>query len=283
MLDLSKKYLVTGGSGFLGIELIKRLTEMGCKNIVSVSRNEGKSVQLKELFPHVDIILGDIKDPYICHKSCQDVSGVYDLSAFKHVGLAEKENVKECVQTNVVGTINLLEEARKNNLDFIIGISSDKAAQVKGVYGATKFIMERLFLEYSALNTKTKFRIVRYGNVAWSTGSVLCKWKEKMLKGEEVIITDRDATRFFWTVDSAVDLIFECLDKSVSSYPYLTKMKSIQMGDLLDAMMDKYGRVSVKTIGMQVGENLHESMDDSGGLDSYNAERYTKEEILQLI
>lgn len=282
-MDSSKKYLVTGGSGFLGIEIIKRLTEMGCKNIVSVSRNEGKSVALKELFPHVEIILGDIKDPYICQKACTDVSGIIHAAAFKHVGLAEKENVRECVQGNILGTLNLLEETRKNNIDFIIGISSDKAAQVKGVYGATKFIMERLFLEYASTNQHTNYRIVRYGNVIYSTGSVLCKWKEKILKGEEITITDRNATRFFWTVDKAVDLIFECLEIAYSPYPFLTRMKSIQMGDLLDAMMEKYGKVPVKTIGMQIGENLHESIDDAGGLNSYNAERYTKEEILQII
>jgi len=280
MMDLSKRYLITGGSGFLGLELIKRLTEMGCYNLISVSRNEGKSVQLKELFPHVEIILGDIKDPYICHKACNGVKGIFHLSAFKHVGLAEKENVKECVQGNVLGSLNILEEARNINAEFIIGISSDKAAHIKGVYGATKFIMERLFSEYELLNTKTKFRTVRYGNVAWSTGSVLCKWKEKMSKGEPVTITDPEATRFFWTVNSAVDLIFDCLDNATSSSPFIVPMKSIRMGDLLEAMMDKYGKVSYNTIGMQVGENLHESHD---GIDSFHAERYTKEEILKLI
>lgn len=279
-MDLSKKYLITGGSGFLGLELVKRLTEMGCKNIISVSRNEGKSVQLKELFPHVEIILGDIKDPYICHKACNNVSGIFHLAAFKHVGLAEKENVRECVQGNVIGTINLLEEARKGKHDFIIGISSDKAAHIKGVYGATKFIMERLFSEYELLNTKTKFRIVRYGNVIYSTGSVLCKWKEKILKGEPVTITDPDATRFFWKVESAVDLIFDCIDNATSSAPFITPMMSIRMGDLLDAMMEKYGKVPVNTIGMQVGENLHESHD---GIDSFHAQRYTKEEIYKIL
>lgn len=279
-MDSSKTYLVTGGSGFLGLELIKRLTDMGCKKIVSVSRNEGKSVQLKELFPHVEIILGDIKDPYICQKVCEGVSGIFHAAAFKHVGLAEKENVRECVQGNIMGSINLLEEARKGSHDFIIGISSDKAAHIKGVYGATKFIMERLFSEYELLNSNTKFRIVRYGNVAWSTGSVLCKWKEKMTKGDPVIITDPEATRFFWNVESAIDLIFDCIDNAQNSSPYITKMKSIRMGDLLDAMMNKYGKVPVSVIGMQVGENLHESHD---GIDSFYAERYTKEEILQLI
>lgn len=281
-MDLSKRYLVTGGSGFLGLELIKRLTEMGCRNIVSVSRNEGKSVQLKELFPHVEIILGDIKDPYICHKACKNVSGIIHTAAFKHVGLAEKENVRECVQGNIVGTLNLLEETRKASQDFIIGISSDKAAHIKGVYGATKFIMERLFSEYESLNTKTKYRTVRYGNVLYSTGSVLCKWKEKMIKGEPVIITNPDATRFFWTASSAVNLIFDCLNNAKDAAPYVAPMKSIRMGDLLEAMMDKYGRVEVIQIGMQIGENLHESISEDG-IDSFHAERYTKEEILQLI
>lgn len=281
-MDLSAKYLVTGGSGFLGIELIKRLTDIGYKNIVSVSRNEGKSVQLKELFPHVEIILGDIKDPYICQKVCKDVRGIFHLAAFKHVGLAEKENVRECVHGNIHGTLNLLEETRKLNHEFIIGISSDKAAQIKGVYGATKFIMERLFSEYESLNTNTKYRTVRYGNVLYSTGSVLCKWKEKIQKGEPVMITNPDATRFFWTVDSAVDLIFDCLDNAKDATPFITPMKSIRMGDLLDAMMFKYGEVPVNIIGMQIGENLHESI-SSDGIDSFHAERYTKEEILNLI
>ena len=132
-MDSSNKLLITGGSGFLGLALIQRLTDMGYYNLVSVSRNEGRSVALKERFPHVEIILGDISDPYICQKACDGVDGIFAAAAFKHVGLAERENVRECVRGNVIGTMNLLEETRKQKPEFIIGISSDKASYIKGV------------------------------------------------------------------------------------------------------------------------------------------------------
>src|SRR3990167_3127856 len=274
---MSKSYLITGGSGYLGHELIKRLDG----RIKVVARNEGNLIELKERFPHIEIVTGNIADPYTCQKVCADIDGIFHLAAFKHVGLAEKENVRECVLSNIQGSLNLLEETRKNKPEFIIGISSDKAAQVKGVYGATKFIMERLFAEYENTNPSTKYRIVRYGNVLYSTGSVLCKWRDKLRKGEEIIVTDMDATRFFWTVEEAVDLIFECLDKAQDSTPYVKPMKSIRIGDLLDAMMDKYGKAPIKIIGLQLGENMHEIMHPSLP-DSSQVERFTKEEILKV-
>jgi UDP-N-acetylglucosamine 4,6-dehydratase/UDP-glucose 4-epimerase len=282
MLDTSKKYLITGGAGFLGQELIKRLTDMGCKNLVTVSRNEGKLIELKEKFPHVQIITGNITDPHIIEKVCAGVSGIFHAAAFKHVGLAERENVRECVLSNVYGSMALLDETRKTKPDFIIGISTDKAAQVTGTYGATKFLMERLFDEFSDVNPDTKHRVVRYGNVLYSTGSVLCKWRDKLSRGEEIVVTDPEATRFFWTAEQAVDLVFDCLNNAKDSKPYVTQMKAIKIGDLLEAMMDKYGHSPVRYIGLQVGENLHEKI-VSDGQDSSQAERYTKEEITKLI
>lgn len=274
------RYLVTGGSGFLGLELIKRLEG----EVVVLARNEGKLTELKGKFPHVKIVVGDVSDEYACDRAMEGVDGVFHLAAMKHVGLSE-ENVRQAVRTNI--PFALLEASRKHKPKFIIGISTDKAASRKGVYGSTKFLMERLFDEYAKLNPDTKYRIVRYGNVIYSTGSVLCKWKEKMQKGEMVTITDRRATRFFWTVEQAVNLIFECLEKSDSSKPYLTEMKSIQMGDLLDEMVLKYGNSQegitfCEEIGLQPGENLHELIVE-GGVDSFQAPRYTKEEIRELI
>lgn len=271
------KFLVTGGSGFLGHELIKRLDG----EVRVLARNEGKLVELKEKFPHIEIIVGDVSDPYTCDRAMQGVDGVYHLAALKHVGIAE-DNVKECIETNI--PIALLEATRKHKPKFIIGISTDKAASRKGVYGTTKFLMERLFAEYEKLNPDTKYRTVRYGNVIYSTGSVLCKWKEKMQKGEEVTITDPNATRFFWTVEQAVDLIFKCLEKTTDSKPYVTKMKSMRMGDLLEAMNSKYGKPGAvaKVIGLQPGENLHEIITEDG-LDSSRAEKFTIEEITELI
>ena len=272
------KYLITGGSGFLGVELIKRLEG---HDIRVLARNEGKLVELKEKFPNVEIVIGDIEDPYSCDRALQGVDGVYHLAGLKHVRLAE-ENVREAINSNV--PITLLEATRKHKPQFVIGISTDKAASRKGVYGCTKFLMERLFCEYEKLNSSTKYRIVRYGNVIYSTGSVLCKWREKIKEGEPVIITDPDATRFFWTVDQAVDLIFEALEKSPDAKPYACSMKAIRMGDLLDAMLEKYKGTgsAIKVIGLQPGENMHEIITEDGP-DSSQAEKHSKEEIMEMI
>lgn len=273
------KYLVTGGSGFLGHELIRRLEG---NEIRVLARNEGKLVELREKFPHIEIVLGNVADPYICDRAMQGVDGVFHLAAMKHVGLAE-ENVKETLQSNI--PVALLEATRKHKPKFIIGISTDKAASRKGIYGITKYLMERLFTEYEKTNPDTKYRIVRYGNVIYSTGSVLCKWKEKIEKGQDVVITNGEATRFFWTVEQAVDLIFECLEKAQDSKPYACSMKAMKMEDLLEVMIAKYSNgvgIGIKRIGLQLGENLHEIITEDGP-DSSKVERFTQDEIMQMI
>lgn len=276
-----KTYLVTGGSGFLGQELIGRIDG----EIRVLARNEGNLVKLKEQFPKVEIMVGDVADSYACDRAMQGVAGVFHLAAMKHVGLAES-NVRECINSNI--PLALLEATRKYKPEFIIGISTDKAASRKGVYGCTKYLMERLFTEYEKLNPDTKYRIVRYGNVLYSTGSVLCKWKDKLRKGEEITITNPDATRFFWTVKQAVDLIFDCLYAAKDSKPYACSMKSIMMGDLLKAMIAKYtpsfdlGTTKIKEIGLQPGENMHEIIEENGP-DSSQVERFTQEEIMTMI
>jgi len=271
------KVLITGGSGFLGRELVSRLCDKA--DIRVMARNEAKLVELKESFPDIEIMIGDVSDPYACDRAVKDVDGIYHLAALKHVGLAE-QNVLQTIETNI--PIALLEATRVHKPEFIIGISTDKAASRKGVYGTTKFLMERLFAEYEKLNPDTKYRTVRYGNVIYSSGSVLCKWRDRIGKGEDVVITDPDATRFFWTVNQAVDLIFECLDKAKDATPYATDMKSMRMGDLLQAMTEKYGKVGVKAIGLQPGENLHEIITEDGVTSEF-AEKFTIDEIKEII
>lgn len=267
--------LITGGSGFLGQELVKRLHGP----IRVLARNEGNLVALKEKFPNIEIMLGDIADPFVVEKAMQGVDEVYNLAAIKHVGLAEV-NVRETVQANI--PLALLQATLKFKPKVFISISTDKAASRKGVYGCTKYLMERLMAEYEKINPDTKYRVVRYGNVIYSTGSVLVKWREKMQRGEEVIITDPTATRFFWTVEQAVDLIFECLDRATDSSPYMTTMKSIRIGDLLEAMKRKYGDVPHREIGLQQGENLHEVIIE-GGPTSEETEKFTINEIELMI
>lgn len=279
------KYLVTGGSGFLGNKLIARLFGQG-HEVVTVSRNEGKLIELKQNFPSVEIITGDLADPHIARLAVKNVTGIFHLAGFKFVDLAERQP-KQCIQSNISASMMLLQAIDNKPMDFIIATSTDKAGHVAGTYGATKLLMEKLFTEFQGRNPQTKYRIVRYGNVLYSTGSVLCKWKKLIQEGKPVTVTDPEATRFFWTIDQAVDLIFECLDRANSSEPYIPHMKSMSIGSLLHAMTMKYApyreplQPMMNVIGLQPGENLHETMD--GVTFSNDVPQYSIDEIMQLI
>lgn len=280
----NKTYLVTGGSGFLGQVLIKRILSLGGR-VKTIARDEGKLIELKQKHPEIEILTGDIADPFDMHQALKGVNAVFHLAAFKHVGIAE-DQPRECTKSNLIGSLNLLELSADLDLDFIIMISTDKTAIVSGVYGASKFLMERLTHQFEKNYPKNTYRVVRYGNVLYSTGSVLCKWKDLLEQNKEVIITNPEATRFYWTVDQAVDLIFDCLNNAIDSQPYVPEMKSMRMGDLLTAMANKYlpegGTLKVKEIGMQPGENLHEKV-LTDGVPSNEAEKFTIEEIQEMI
>ena len=279
----NKLYLVTGGSGFLGFRLVKYILSNGGRVRV-LARDEGKLVELKEKHPTIEIYPGDIADRFEVKQAMENVNGVFHLAASKHEGLAETY-VRENVKSNTLGSLNILEESLNMDLDFILGISTDKAAQVAGVYGATKLLMERLFTQFEAINPKCKYRIVRYGNVLYSTGSVLCKWKTLIKEGKEVIVTEPKATRFFWTVDQAIQLIIDCLTNAKDSKPYCPSMKSMSVDNLLKAMVKKYSNgknIPIKIIGLQPGENLHEKVLEEGPY-SNEAEQFTIEEIIELI
>ena len=279
-----KLYLVTGGSGFLGVPLVGRILNSGGRVRV-LSRDEGKLIDLKQKYPEIEILNGDIADWFEVKQAMKEVNGVFHLAASKHVGLAEK-TVRETIKSNVRGSLNILENSFDNDLEFIIGISTDKAAQVAGVYGASKLLMERLFTQFERLNPDVDYRIVRYGNVLYSTGSVLCKWKELIENNQALIVTEPSATRFFWSVDQALDLIYDCLNNAKDSSPYVPTMKAMSIENLLEAMYVKYmpegGSRQVKIIGLQPGENLHERILEDGP-DSSQVDQYTVEEILPLI
>ena len=279
-----KLYLVTGGSGFLGVPLCERILSQGGR-VRTIARDEGKLVDLKQQFPDIEILTGDISDPFEVKQAMKDVAGVFHLAASKHVGIAEKQ-VRECIKSNTLGSMYILEESLITKPEFIIGVSTDKAAKVAGVYGATKLLMERLFGQFEALNDDTQYRLVRYGNVLYSTGSVLCKWKDLLEQGKEVIVTDGDATRFFWTVDQAVDLIFDCLLNAKDYNPHVTDMKAMSINNLLQAMAEKYlpenEELKIKYIGLQPGENMHEIITEDG-FSSEHAERFSIEEIKKII
>jgi UDP-N-acetylglucosamine 4,6-dehydratase/UDP-glucose 4-epimerase len=280
----NKLVLVTGGSGFLGKPLISKLLSMGAK-VRTIARNEGKLIELKQMFPQIEILTGDISDSFDARQAMKDVKAVFHLAASKHVGLAEKQ-VRECVKSNTIGTMNLLDFSLDEEVEFFISISTDKAAQVVGVYGASKLLMERLCNQYQDINPSCDYRVVRYGNVLYSTGSVLCKWKDLIQSGKPVTVTEPKATRFFWTVDQAIDLIFNCLENCDSPKPYVPDMKSMSIENLLEAMIQKYApegyKKEINIIGLQPGENFHEKILEDGKFSS-EVEQFSIDEIKELI
>lgn len=281
-----EKYLVTGGSGFLGVELIKRIINGG-GFVRTIARNEGKLIMLKEMFgDKLEIYFGDISDKFIVEQfMVGEFDGIFHLAAFKHVTEAEKFSL-ECINSNIVGSMNILSAGSKKNVRFILGISTDKAAQVVGTYGATKLAMEKLFGQYEKTYKDIDYRIVRYGNVLYSTGSVLCKWKTLISNGDGVIVTEPKATRFFWTIDQAIDLIFDCLSNAENTKPYVPAMKSMSIENLLNAMIAKYAPIGitipVKIIGLQKGENLHEKILEEGPY-SNEVETFSVAETIEMI
>ena len=280
MIVKGEKYLVTGGTGVVGYELCKRIVEMGGKVLV-LSRTEEKLKKLQEKYD-IEVLVSDILDRERVRAAIKAVRGVFHLTA-----LAQAMQSGKCIEsinTNVLGSMNVLVESLDK--DFVLGISSDKVVQVSGNYGATKFLMERLFNEFEEINPNTKYRVVRLGNVIYSVDSVLEKWKNKIENNEEVIITEPKATRFFMTKEQSVDMIFNCLEKSTDSTPYFENIKSTSMGNLLEAMSNKYlpegNELLVKEIGLQPNENLHERIVE-GGPYTNEIEQYTIKELEEMI
>ena len=281
MIINGEKYLVTGGTGVVGYELCSRILEMGCK-VVVLSRTEEKLKKLQEKYNEIEILVSDILDKESVRRAMKDVRGVFHLTALAQ-GMQSGKAI-ESINTNILGSMNVLVESLDK--DFVLGISSDKVVQVSGNYGATKFLMERLFNEFEEINPDTKYRVVRLGNVIYSVDSVLEKWKSRIENNEEVIITEPKATRFFMTKEQSVNMIFNCLEKSDDSTPYFEDVKSTSMGNLLEAMSNKYlpegSELSVKEIGLQPNENLHERITE-GGPYTNEIEQYTIEELEEMI
>ena len=290
MITKGKSYLITGGTGVVGYTLCERILKMGGKVLI-LSRTEEKLRKLRNylfstgvanIHGQVETVVSDILDKKLVRKAMEGVKGVFHLAALAQ-GMQSGKPI-ESIQTNIVGSINVLEES--HNKDFVLGVSSDKVVQISGTYGATKFLMEKLFHQYEENNSKTKYRIVRLGNVIYSVDSVLYKWKNLIQNCEEVIVTDYDATRFYITVDESIDLIFNCLKNSQDSTPHCEYTKSTSLGNLLKAMINKYSsddcKLPIKVIGLQSSENLHERIIE-GGPFTNEIEQYTIEELEEMI
>lgn len=246
------KVLVTGGTGFLGRGLLRRFSQEW--DITVYSRDEYKQVQCAQRWPDVKYVLGDVTN---LERLCNVMRGhdlVIHTAAVKFIPEAEL-NVNECIDVNVLGSRCVLEAAARCNVETCVTISTDKACQPLNVYGMTKALVERMVGEYARYcEGRVKYTACRYGNVIGSTGSVVPLFRQQAETLGEITVTDPDMTRYWITVDEAVNLILDACDAG-SGDVVIPTPAAMRIGDIA-ALFD----VPVKITGVRPGEKRHEQL-----------------------
>ena len=260
----NKKILITGGTGSLGTALTTRLLKENIDTIRIFSRDELKQSQMESHFndERLRFLIGDVRDKERLDKAVEDINIVIHTAALKQVPIIEY-NPFEAIKTNVQGAQNLVEACLEKDVGFALAIGTDKAVSPFNTYGATKLLMERLFVSanYYKGRHKTKFACVRYGNVLGSRGSILPKFIEQILSGNKITITDPNMTRFNITMDQALDLIFRVIKNAIGGDVHIPKLDAYKVGDVKDVLLDLMGcKNEEKRIPVRIGEKFHETL-----------------------
>jgi len=260
-----KTILITGGTGSLGRALTRKLLESNAKTIRIFSRNESKQVEMESEFndKRLRFFVGDIRDSERLFTALEGVDILFHTAALKHVPKIEY-NPFESIKTNVIGSQNIIDNSIKQNLEKVICIGTDKAVSPLNTYGATKLLMEKLFLSANNyLNRekyKTTFHAVRYGNVLGSSGSVIPKFISDIKSDKPIQITDSNMTRFSITMNDALDLIFNAADIGKGSEIFVPNLKAYNIMDVKSALFELLKETNVEIIGIRPGEKLHETL-----------------------
>lgn len=268
----NKVILVTGGTGTIGAELVRQILKYNPRQVRVFSRDDTKQYQLLESLGYpknLRLFLGDIRDRDRLRLAFEDVDIVFHAAALKHVSIAEY-NPFEAVKTNVIGSQNVIDIALERGVKKVIGISTDKAVNPTGMLGTTKLLMEKLFINanYYKGKSPTIFSCVRFGNVAWSRGSVFPVWKEQLSQKKEIRVTSHEMTRFFMSQDQAINLVLKATALTKGGEIFVLKMPAASLADLSKIFTRKYatGKASVKIVGGRGGEKIHEDLLDTGDL-----------------
>ena len=260
-----KKILITGGTGSLGQALTRKLLESDIDTIRIFSRNESNQIKMESEFDdeRLRFLLGDIRDRERLVRATENIDIIFHAAALKHVPKIEY-NPFEAIQTNVIGSQNILEACLKNNVDKAICVSTDKSVSPLNTYGATKLLMEKLFVTANNyLDPKkhpTKFIALRYGNVVGSSGSVIPKFVEQLKNKNKITITDPKMTRFSITMEEALDFIIKATEIGQGSEIFVPKLRAYQINDVKDALNEVLGDHGSEIIGIRPGEKLHETL-----------------------
>src|SRR3989344_2220153 len=239
------KVLITGGTGTLGQELIKRFYDQW--EIVVFSRDELKHAKLESKYPKVQFIIGDVRDYNALYRATDGVDMVIHAAAMKRVEVCEREPL-EAIKTNVLGTENVARAAWNNGIKRAITIGSDKGVEPVNSYGMTKALQEKIFVNYG-------YNCVRYGNVFGSRGSVVPIFKELAAKNLPLRVTDPNMTRFILTINDAVELILKAISGPMQGDIYVKKSPAARTGDIAASFSD-----NIQIIGRMKGEKSHECL-----------------------
>lgn len=264
----NKSILITGGTGSFGKKYVKTLlARYKPRRLVIYSRDELKQYEMQQTFndPCMRYFIGDVRDRDRMVQAMRGVDYVIHAAALKQVPAAEY-NPTECIKTNIYGAENVIHAALENEVEKVIALSTDKAANPINLYGATKLASDKLFVAANNMagGHKTTFGVVRYGNVVGSRGSVVPFFQKLMAQGSDHLpITDDRMTRFWITLQQGVDFVLKNFERMHGGEIFVPKIPSVRITDLARAMAPQLAH---KIIGIRPGEKLHEIMcpaDDS--------------------
>lgn len=263
-----KSILITGGTGSFGKKYVKALLERyQPRRLVIYSRDELKQYEMAQTYNAscMRYFIGDVRDKARMVQAMRGVDFVIHAAALKQVPAAEY-NPMECIKTNIYGAENVIHAALENEVDRVIALSTDKAANPINLYGATKLASDKLFVAANNMagGHKTTFSVVRYGNVVGSRGSVVPFFEKLISEGTDHLpITDERMTRFWITLQQGVDFVLKNFERMYGGEIFVPKIPSVRVTDLAKAMAPDMPQ---KIIGIRPGEKLHEIMcpaDDS--------------------
>lgn len=259
-LFISPSVMVTGGTGSFGREFISLLlnSDICPRKVIVFSRDEFKQHEMREQFPddRLRFFIGDVRDLARLNMAMKKVDWVVHAAALKQVPVCEY-NPDEAVKTNILGTQNVIKAAINNRVGKVIALSTDKAVNPINLYGATKMVAEKMLINANAFsNKKTAFSVVRYGNILGSRGSVVQTFMKHAETGE-VPITDKQMTRFWWTIDKAAQFVYYRLLDMIGGEIFVPVLNSSYVKELIAVLCPE---CRIKTIGIRPGEKLHECL-----------------------